>query len=211
MPLKNTDGNALDLAAIAPVLNAGFRAVLDEAYKRGVLDPPYGRTPMPDPNKITEHDPLGSSEDRGGRGGADEDEGSAGTDLASASMVDTERGGDSKEGAGENDEESDDGGDDDAKLLEYKFDYGFNPLVFLGEYIHRNNPAAIRARREKFDTDLLYLQQRAAKCLGREAAMVELLDLATHRRSGIVHGPIAGEITDCGAIVWAKAFRPGTR
>lgn len=52
---KLNDSNAaLDLEAISPVLNAGFRAVLEEASRLGVLDPPYGRTPMPDPKKITE-------------------------------------------------------------------------------------------------------------------------------------------------------------
>lgn len=50
----NNSGGALDLAAISPVLNAGFRAVLEEAGRLGVLDPPYGRTPVPDPEKITE-------------------------------------------------------------------------------------------------------------------------------------------------------------
>lgn len=110
--------------------------------------------------------------------------------------------------SGDDDLEEDDE-DDDAKLLEYKFDYGFNPLIFLGEYLRRNNPAAVQTRKEKLITDLAYLRHRAAKCLGREAIAVELCELVNTRRSGVVHGPIAGDVSDCGAIVWAKVFRPG--
>lgn len=105
-------------------------------------------------------------------------------------------------------EEADDD-DNDAKLLEYKYEYGFNPLVFLGEYLRRHSPAMIQARKDKLHADLMYLRQRAAKCLGREEALLELRELVAARRSGVVHGPVAGEVSDCGAIVWAKTFRPG--
>lgn len=184
----------LDLASVAPILNAGFRAVLAEASKRGVLNPPYGRTAMPDPNKIIEDDPFGST--------GDEDE--------EADEEDSETKGDDRRGSsggGGGDEDDED--DDDDKLLEYKFDYGFNPLVFLGDFLRRNNPVAIQARREKRVADLAYLRQRAAKSLDREDALVELRALVVHRCMGLVHGPIVGDVSDCGGLVWAKAFRPG--
>ncbi|CAM9160558.1 unnamed protein product, partial [Scytosiphon promiscuus] len=87
--------------------------------------------------------------------------------------------------------------------------YGFNPLVFLGEYLRKNNPAAIQARKEQHRADLEYLRHRAVKCLLREAAVVELRELVAQRQSGIVHGPIVGDVSDCGGIIWARTFRPG--
>lgn len=197
-----TSNTALDLASIAPMINAGFRAVLNEASKLGVLDPPHGRTPMPDPRKITGEDAFASSS--GGDDGNNSDRGDTGTEISeeptAASSADLRA-------VEEDDDEDDD--DDDDKLLEYKFDYGFNPLVFLGEYLRKNNPAAVRAREEQHNADLEYLRHRAAKCLAREAALVELHDLVVHRQSGITHGPIVGELSECGGVIWARAFRSG--
>ncbi len=192
-PRKRAGG--LDLASIAPIINAGFRAVLDEASKLGVLDPPHGRTPMPDPKKITEEEASAWSDDG---------------DPAEREETDTEVSDEQPPtavGTPEPEEEEDD--DEDDKLLEYKFDYGFNPLVFLGEYLRKNNPAALRARQEQRNADLEYLRGRAAKSLAREAALAELRELVVHRQSGITHGPIVGEVSDCGGIVWARAFRSG--
>ena len=202
---SNGNNNALDLDSIAPIVNAGFRAVLAEASNLGVLDPPHGRTPMPDPQKITDEDPFASGD--GGRDGSESEKGTY------ASTPDS-TGPPPSPGCTRNDDSNDDDNDDDdddsdEKLLEYKFDYGFNPLVFLGEYLRRNNPVAIRAREEQHDANLEYLRQRAARCLGREAVFVELNELVVQRRSGIVHGPIVGEVSDCGGIMWARAFRPG--
>lgn len=55
---------ALDLEVISLVLNTGFRALLKEASRLGVLEPPYGRTPVPDPKKITEDRYDGSSDEQ---------------------------------------------------------------------------------------------------------------------------------------------------
>lgn len=193
-PSRSAGG--LDLAAIAPIINAGFRAVLNEASKLGVLDPPHGRTPMPDPKKITEEEAFAWS-DNGDP--ADREE----TDTE----VSDEQPTTAPAGTPEPEEEEED--DDDDKLLEYKFDYGFNPLVFLGEYLRKNNPAALRAREEQRNADLEYLRGRAAKALARESALAELRELVMYRQSGITHGPIVGEVSDCGCIVWARAFRAG--
>lgn len=211
---SNTRSNtALDLASIAPMITAGFRAVLNEASKRGVLDPPHGRTPMPDPQKITEE---ASSASKGGKiksGGGDDDEeegGETDTESDEPARVATDAEEPPLPGEEVDDDRDDDGDDDDDdKLLEYKFDYGFNPLVFLGEYLRKNNPAAILAREAKRKADAEYLRLRAAKCLGREAASVELRELVVHRQSGITNGPIVGELSDCGGVVWARTFRPG--
>ena len=196
-----TNSHALDLDSIAPIVNAGFRAVLAEASKLGVLDPPHGRTPMPDPKKITDEDPFASDD-------GESDNGSESEKGTCATTTPAKAGPSPSPGGARNDNEDDDE-DCDEKLLEYKFDYGFNSLVFLGEYLRRNNPVAIRARNEQHDANLEYLQQRAARCLGREAVFVELNELVVQRRSGIVHGPIVGEVSDCGGIMWARAFRPG--
>ncbi|CAN0449655.1 unnamed protein product, partial [Laminaria digitata] len=220
---SSNNKDALDLESIAPIVNAGFRAVLAEASKLGVLDPPHGRTPMPDPKKITDEYPVASDND-GGKDGGDSGGSDKGTYAVTTPASTTTRTGplpspggtrtdngttgdnNGKDGDGDDDDDDD---DSDEKLLEYKFDYGFNPLVFLGEYLRRNNPVAICARDEQHDADLAYLRQRAARCLGREAVFVELNELVVQRRSGIVHGPIVGEVSDCGGMMWARAFRPG--
>lgn len=198
---NGNQNDPLDLDSIAPIVNAGFRAVLVEASKLGVLDPPHGRTPMPDPKKITDEDPFAS--ENGKDDGSDSDTGACCRTTSGGAWNNN----------GNNDENADDDDNDDADsdetLLEYKFDYGFNPLVFLGEYLRKNNPVAIRAREEQHDADLGYLRQRAARCLGREAVFVELNELVVQRRSGIIHGPIFGEVSDCGGVMWARTFRPG--
>lgn len=191
------DSGRIDLVSIAPMIDAGFRAVLAEASKRGVLDPPYGRTPMPDSKKIIEDDPFTLGD--GGQGNEKEED---------EVFVAASTGMESSSAGGIGDDSNDD--DDEDKLLEYKFDYGFNPLIFLGEFLHRNNPATIRARKEQRSADLEYIRQRAAKCLAREAALVELHEIVAHHRSSIIHGPMVGDVSDCGGMVWAKAFRPGT-
>lgn len=218
---NSNNSNALDLESIAPIVNAGFRAVLAEASKLGVLDPPHGRTPMPDPKKITDADPFAF--DEGGRDGGSKSEKGTYAAATQASVGPPPSPGGTRNVNGHNDDgdddnnnndgdddDDDDDDDSDEKLLEYKFDYGFNSLVFLGEYLRRNNPVAIRARDEQHDANLEYLRQRAARCLGREAVFDELNELVIQRRSGIVHGPIVGEVSDCGGVMWARAFRPGT-
>lgn len=196
---------AFDLSTIAPILTAGFRAVLVEATNRGVLDPPHGRTPLPDPKKITENNPrLGESLEYGERVVDDEMNSApngADMDLSKCNaLVDTEE-------AGYDDKSAED--DDDEKLLEYKYDYGFNPLVFLGEYLRRQSPTTILARKKQHDADLAYLRQRAINCLDRETILRELGELVVHRRAGIVHGPIVGDLSDRGGILWAKVYRSG--
>lgn len=238
------NSDALDLDSIAPVLNAGFRAVLEEASKRGVLDPPHGRTLMPDPKKLIEDDPYGSGDDgddeddiirrqvedeggTGGEGGTSEAQGEAervvdgetttcctsGTrenghlPAVAGDGSRDERVPDSNEGGNGRDGDYDE--DDDDHLLDYEFHYGFNPLVFLGDYLRKNSPAAVCAREKKRDDDLKYLLHRAAKGLERETAIAELCNIVGHRRSGIASGPVVGEVSECGGIFWAKAFSPG--
>jgi len=206
----NTEGEemhrtAFDLSTIAPILTAGFRAVLVEATKRGVLDPPHGRTPIPDPKKIVENNPrLGESAECGERVVGDKmDNAPTGADLDLPkynALVDTE-------GAGYDDKSAED--EDDEKLLEYKFDYGFNPLVFLGEYLRRQSPTTILARKKQHDANLAYLRRRAIKCLDREIILRELGELVVHRRAGIMHGPIVGDLSDRGGSLWARVYRSG--
>ena len=198
-----------DLSAIAPVLTAGFHAVLEEATGRGVLDPPYGRTPMPEPKKIIENCPrsvgfedgVDTLGERKARSSADESDRSNRVSLAEVVHFGDVDGDKSEE------EYADD--EDDEKLLEYKFDYGFNPLLFLGEYLRRKNPALIFARKERRVADFAYLRRRGIKCLEREAAALELRELVFRLRTGVVHGPIVGEVSDCGGILWATVYRPG--
>lgn len=202
---KEMHRTAFDLSTIAPVLTAGFRALLVEATKRGVLDPPHGRMPIPDPKKIIDNDPrLEESAEYGG--GVVDDEmnhAPSGADLdlpKCNALVDTKD-------VGYDDKSAED--DDDEKLLEYKYDYGFNPLVFLGEYLRRQSPTTILARKNQHDADLAYLRRRAIKGLDRETILRELGEVVVHRRAGIVHGPIVGDLSDRGGILWARAYRSG--
>lgn len=198
---KHGTGDVFDLGKITPILKTGFRAVLTEALRLGVLDPPHGRTPMPDPNRITQEE---IPNDLAEYPHSDDDESSR-----ASVPVESRLPSDPAEEIAQ-DVRDDDAESDDANLLEYHFNFGFNPLVFLGDYLRQNNPVAICAREQKRDLVQVFLQQQAARFLKTEVEMLQLRELVNLRRSGIVHGPIAGEITDTGARVWVEVFTSGS-
>lgn len=199
---KRGAGDVFNLATITPILKTGFRAVLTEALRLGVLDPPHGRTPMPDPNKITQQE---IPNDLAEYSQSDDGESSRASVRVESCLPCVDPAAEIAQDVRDDDAES-----DDANLLEYHFNFGFNPLVFLGDYLRQNNPVAICARAKKRDLDQVFLQQQAARFLKKEVEMLQLRELVNLRRSGIVHGPIAGEITDTGARVWVEIFTSGS-
>ncbi|CAN0348267.1 unnamed protein product, partial [Phaeothamnion confervicola] len=90
-------------------------------------------------------------------------------------------------------------------MLEYKFDYGFNPLTFLGEWLAANDPG-LASRQER---DREALAQRAREDLRREAETAALKAAASRLRSGLLYGPVVAA-GDGSARLWARAARPGT-
>ena len=98
------------------LLHSGIERTLHEADEKEVLEPPYGR-------KMA--NPLPKTDDDGG--GLDDDDPWA--DV-------------------EDDEEDEDDGEEEEEEEEPKFEYtyGFNPLLFLGEFLKTNTPKAVRQR-----------------------------------------------------------------
>jgi hypothetical protein len=159
---------------LGSLIDRALRALLTEAEKRGVLKPPYGRAPMPDPSSILK--PL---------------------------SIDDEKPepvpGDS--GLAEDDEE------DDSDLLNYKYEYGFNPLVFIGEWLQANDPVLLeQQRQQELEAAVTAAAVLKAQAL-RDAAFAELQVLAEERRSGVMFGPVIGALTADGAVLWVKACR----
>ena len=98
------------------LLHSGIETTLHEADEKEALEPPYGRKTA---------NPLPKSDEDGG--GLDEDD----------PWADVEEDEDEEEGEDEEDEEEE---------TKFEYTYGFNPLLFLGEYLQTTNPKVVRER-----------------------------------------------------------------
>jgi hypothetical protein len=162
---------------LGSLIDRALQALLTEAEKHGVLKPPYGRAPMPEPSSILK--PLDIDDD--------EPEPVPGDD-----------------GLAEDDE-------DDSDLLNYKYEYGFNPLVFIGEWLQANDPVMLEQRKQQ-ELEAATTAAAALKAqVLRDTAFAELQVLVQERRSGVLFGPVIGAVTSEGAVLWVKACRAVSR
>jgi hypothetical protein len=162
---------------LGSLIDRALQALLTEAEKQGVLKPPYGKAPMPDPSSILK--PLNIDDDEpepvpGDDGLADDDE-------------------------------------DDSDLLNYKYEYGFNPLVFIGEWLQANDPVMLEQQKlQELKAAAIAAEALKAQAL-RNTAFAELQVLVHQRRSGVLFGPVIGAVTADGAVFWVKACRAVSR
>ena len=158
---------AADLTALQALLDQGIQALLAEATAKNVLQPPYGRSLLPDPRKVLE--PALSL-----------------TEAAEHAVTTSDE-------------------QDDA--LSFHFDYGFNPLCFLGEWLIAHDPVELQdqARQRRMQRQQAEQAQRHAR--QRAAALVELQEMAIRRRTGILFGPVLGAVDSSGGVLWAKTIR----
>ncbi|KAG5182772.1 hypothetical protein JKP88DRAFT_245386 [Tribonema minus] len=158
----------------ATLLDEGIRALLAEAQRLDVVQPPYGRSVIPDPRKVLEPTPEPDPGD---------------VDLQVT---------------------DDDNGDDDNALMAYKYEYGFNPLVYLGEWLLQRDPVRLQAEKEAQEREQQKEELAKAQSAVRKEAFAQLRDLTARRRSGVVAGPVVGAIDAQGGVLWAKTLRTGT-
>lgn len=83
---------------------------------------------------------------------------------------------------------TDDAAEDDE--LDFNYQYGFNPLLFLSEYIHRSHPDSIAKRKQLQRDSMERLVFRAKHALHQQEVAENLRLRVDQLKSGIVHGPL---------------------
>ena len=162
-----------ELETLDALLHQGLEALLREAQKLDVLEPPFGRPPLQLP--LDEYQAAADDDD-------DDD-----------------------------DEDEDDGADEpeEAPLGPvFKYDYGFNPLMFLAKFLSKNNPKNIAARELEYAKSARFLLDRARFAMLQNRTFGSLQEMVAQMRSGVTHGPVAGDVTFSGATLWARACKP---
>lgn len=117
------------------------------------------------------------------------------------------------------DEATDDVGD---PFASYRYEYGFNPLTFLGMAIKRAHPTRVAVREEALQTlrrraenviareeALESLQKRGAHALARDEACQSLRLLSQRTLAGIALGPVIFSISETACLVWTQLASPG--
>ena len=110
----------------------------------------------------------------------------------------------------DDDEDEDDGADEPGEAPSgpvFKYDYGFNPLMFLAKFLSKNN------RRTSPRASSSTRSRRASSSTARFAMLQNrtfgsLQEMVAQMRSGVTHGPVAGDVTFSGATLWARACKP---
>ena len=77
----------------------------------------------------------------------------------------------------------------------FKFDYGFNPLRFLADYIRWSHPSSVEERRIKKENSLNFLQARAEHSKIQLQSSSQLKQLSKVLDSGIIWGPVTGPLS----------------
>lgn len=168
---------------LEPLVELGLKSLLEQAYKLKVLEAPYGR---PDFEQFS--NPFPKEED------TNEEE-----EEKKDKVYDDEE-----------DEESEEGEEMVFNPPEFQFEYGFNPCLYLGKFLHKYNPKNIAKVYEKRGDSLKYLRKRALHGQQQLNSFEAIQDELQLLRSGISIGPLCGSITSDSAVLWARASRPGT-
>lgn len=92
----------------------------------------------------------------------------------------------------------------------FRFEYGFNPLAFLGKYLKWSHPASIAARKDAKFRAATRLRKRAQHALKQLETTSALGDLARTQASGVVWGPFVGPLQSSSVIIVAQGLYSGT-
>ncbi|CAM9339845.1 unnamed protein product, partial [Chrysoparadoxa australica] len=96
------------------------------------------------------------------------------------------------------------------EVAEYKYDYGFNPLLELGEYLLAHDPAVLEKRRLQRKADAAYIKRRGQHAVTRDENASALKELALSKSSGITSAPVVECISCTEAVLLADVLAGAT-
>ena len=99
--------------------------------------------------------------------------------------------------------------DQDDENLEFKYEYGFNPLIYLGKLIMKYHPSTLSAIRNNILKSSQRLQFRVAHARRQLQTAVELREILEDVKCGILHGPITTPINNNTVICFCRAVAAG--
>ena len=111
------------------------------------------------------------------------------------------------ENTGNDDEDSEDDSDEE---VHFSYKYGFNPLIFLGQYLKRNNPKNIALKKQKTESAINFLTKRATHGLLQLSVASEIETLSARLLTGIDLGPSTGNLTATSVLLWCQSSTRGT-
>ena len=97
--------------------------------------------------------------------------------------------------------------DDD--YLEFKYEYGFNPLTFLGNLILKSHPSSLAAVRNNILQAHNHLKKRVAHANIQLNTALDLQRILSELRSGILHGPITSPLSANSVLCTCRAVAEG--
>eukprot|EP01032_Pedospumella_encystans_P027561 gene27561-31148_t len=92
---------------------------------------------------------------------------------------------------------------------EFKFEYGFDPLKFLSDFIVWSHPNSVEDRRQKKIAAAKFLQLRADHARLQLSISRDLSQLANDQSSGILWGPIITPTSSTSVMVSCKPIKLG--
>jgi hypothetical protein len=91
----------------------------------------------------------------------------------------------------------------------FDYEYGFNPLLFLSDYIRRVHPVSVAARQRDRVAAVSRLSNRAQHAKNQLSTAVDLKNKAHFLRSGIMHGPLTTPLSSNSVMVWCRPVVAG--
>ena len=92
----------------------------------------------------------------------------------------------------------------------FKFEYGFNPLKFLAEYVRWSHPDSVKERRMERTRCVERLQFLAGHAKRQLTTSSGLRTLALAQGSGALWGPVTSVLSATSVLCVVQALRPGT-
>ena len=92
----------------------------------------------------------------------------------------------------------------------FDYEYGFNPLLFLSDFIRRVHPASVASRKRDCITTVKRLEHRANHARKQLSTANDLKHRVNYLRSGILQGPLSAPVTANSVMIWCRAAVSGT-
>eukprot|EP01041_Mallomonas_annulata_P011129 gene11129-23264_t len=109
----------------------------------------------------------------------------------------------------EEDLDSGSGDDDDDDFVEFKYEYGFNPLKFLGDFIMKSHPATLATLQRKISEAHLRLKSRVTHANKQIDTYIQLSQMSDRFRCGILHGPLTTPLSPTSVLCMCRSLALG--